>query len=195
MNEQYLWDKTGSDTDIEDLENVLALYRYQETAAPIFVQDPVKERRPAFAWLFTLKLAFGALAIALFSLTIWLVGSKSKTANKEVAVATPAVSPTSDQKSATAVIPSDSPILPAAPQPNPAIVRTADRSNMKPKKTFVAIKQKVQKREPIKLSNEERYAYNQLLLALSITGSKLRIVQDTINNNEDPGTAGKPNLK
>ena len=34
MNEEYLWDKTGEDAEIQQLENALAAFRYQETAPP-----------------------------------------------------------------------------------------------------------------------------------------------------------------
>ena len=34
MKEDYLWDKTGSDPEIEKLENALKAFRYQETAPP-----------------------------------------------------------------------------------------------------------------------------------------------------------------
>ena len=34
MNEDYLWDKTGEDPEIEKLENALQVFRYKETAPP-----------------------------------------------------------------------------------------------------------------------------------------------------------------
>ncbi|MGI9036703.1 MAG: hypothetical protein ACR2GD_11780, partial [Pyrinomonadaceae bacterium] len=38
----------------------------------------------------------------------------------------------------------------------------------------------------VKLTGEEKYAYNQLMLALSITSAKLKIVKDKIDNSETP---------
>jgi hypothetical protein len=35
------------------------------------------------------------------------------------------------------------------------------------------------------LTRDERYAYDRLMLALSITGSKLKVVQDTIDRKGD----------
>ncbi len=34
MNEDYLWDKIGSDAEVEKLEDALQSLRYRETAAP-----------------------------------------------------------------------------------------------------------------------------------------------------------------
>ena len=47
--------------------------------------------------------------------------------------------------------------------------------------------------EPVRLTNEEKYAYNQLLLALSITSSKLKLVQETIDRMEDRKEISKEN--
>ena len=40
------------------------------------------------------------------------------------------------------------------------------------------------KKSSDKLTKEETYAYNQLMLALSITGSKLKLVKDKIDRTE-----------
>ena len=34
MNEEYLWNKTGSDAEIEGLENALKAFSYKQTAPP-----------------------------------------------------------------------------------------------------------------------------------------------------------------
>ena len=48
------------------------------------------------------------------------------------------------------------------------------------------------KNRAVTLTSEEKYAYGQLMLALAITSSKLRIVQDTITRIEDgKNTAGR----
>lgn len=55
------------------------------------------------------------------------------------------------------------------------------------KKVKNAVRAKYRIREPKydTLTSEERFAYDQLKLALSITGSKLKVVSDTINRAED----------
>ena len=65
----------------------------------------------------------------------------------------------------------------------------------KPQKALVAVKRMVDKNEPVKLTNEEKFAYNQLMLALSITGSKLKLVQDTIDRIENTSTSDRQNFK
>jgi hypothetical protein len=45
----------------------------------------------------------------------------------------------------------------------------------------------------VALTDEERYAYNRLMLALSITGSKLKLVRDTIDQIETGKSANAPN--
>jgi hypothetical protein len=57
------------------------------------------------------------------------------------------------------------------------ITRTTAAINRRPKTKDTA--------PPAELTAEEQFAYRQLMLALSITGSKLKIVQDTIDGTED----------
>jgi hypothetical protein len=45
----------------------------------------------------------------------------------------------------------------------------------------------------VALTQEERYAYHQLMLALSISSSKLKVVQDAINGVESNETSTKQN--
>ncbi len=37
MKEDYLWDKTGENHEIERLENALKMFRYKETAPPSLI--------------------------------------------------------------------------------------------------------------------------------------------------------------
>jgi len=43
----------------------------------------------------------------------------------------------------------------------------------------------VTKKPAVKLTKEEKYAYDQLMLALSITSSKLRLVSDKVSGGEE----------
>src|SRR4030095_8580034 len=49
--------------------------------------------------------------------------------------------------------------------------------------------------EKAKLTKEEKYAYNRLMFALSIAGSKLRVVRDTIDRKADAGPQSIRNEK
>jgi hypothetical protein len=46
-------------------------------------------------------------------------------------------------------------------------------------------KQKFEKDQIVKLTAEEKAAYDKLMLALSITGSKLKIVKDKVQNSDE----------
>src|SRR4028118_2259390 len=67
MNENYLWDKTGADAEIEDLENALQAFRYQETAAPrlpvkvVPVRNIEHRRRVQFAFAVAACLIFAVV--------------------------------------------------------------------------------------------------------------------------------------
>lgn len=196
MKEDYLWDKSGSDAEIEGLENVLAVFRYQETSAPQVASVALVETKPFWAWAFSLRLAFGSLAAAAILVSIWFVMS-----NRRPAVAT--VSDAEKQISFPAVRQPDT----TASTQNIEVIKTSDtpKTNVKlghtrqfrpkPQKALVAVKRMVDKNEPVKLTNEEKFAYNQLMLALSITGSKLKLVQDTIDRIENTSTSDRQNFK
>ena len=51
------------------------------------------------------------------------------------------------------------------------------------------------KPEKAKFTKEEKYAYDRLMLALSIAGSKLKVVQDTIDRNGDAAPRSVRNEK
>lgn len=189
MREDYLWDKTGGDPEIERLEGLLAPFRYQETEVPAFsVADAVTIVEKAPRWRFRFAFAFAACAAVSISFGVWF-----QIANRTV---------DSDGDS-TAMAPSlitskslddSSPDRAAVPQPNlteSAIqIQTQDRissrrivkSDRRRKSTDG---QYANQKHRVVLTTEEKYAYGQLMLALSITSSKLRLVRDTINQTED----------
>ena len=62
MKEDYLWDKTGSDAEIENLENVLKAFRQTDDAPPeipakIFTPDEIFRRDEKDAKLFPSRLS------------------------------------------------------------------------------------------------------------------------------------------
>jgi hypothetical protein len=58
---------------------------------------------------------------------------------------------------------------------NPAVVRPTEKKD----KNIVA------KKSDVQLTKEEQYAYDQLMLALSITSSKLKLVKDKVEGFEE----------
>lgn len=189
MENDYLWDKTGEDKEIERLEGALKQFRYQPTAPPVL---PVKilqtEEKPRFSF-FNLRFAvasFASLAILLVGLGIWSQFSNDKI--EDVAdLSKPIVAPIE--------IPTE-PIVEPKIRPTQRIVRVAETKPIQPKS--VAIPQpikivfrqtksapKVKPNKAVLLTPEEKYAYDQLMLALSITGKQLKEVKDKANSVED----------
>ena len=187
MKEDYLWDKTGSDAEIENLENALAAFRYKETAAPRLparILPFKKEKKRRF-----LPFAIAACAaLAAISSGVWLQISNDKT---------PADSAGIIAQREDVVIPNDS----LAQMPDYPTVSKVETPKQFPKQKIFKIKKvipaiarqnttipnnsKPAKPETIRLTKEEKYAYNQLMLALSITGSKLKMVKDKVEGSEE----------
>lgn len=172
MKDEYLWQKTGEDPEIERLEKALAVFRYRDASPP--ATTPVTAVGTA-RWL-SLGLAFASLALVSILAAAWLMMSRDQDV---VFVTAP------DTQTTSSPVVSEPPELPTT---EPPTRRHSGPDRISP--TIASInrrpKTKVQKPRPgvAVLTAEERYAYRQLMLALSITGSKLKIVQDTIDGTE-----------
>lgn len=194
MNENYLWDKSGADPEIEDLENALAVFRYKETAAPalpakIMAFEPKKPRK-------TFRFAFAAAACAAFAMIafgIWTLIDKTEVKNNLAESVAPKIEKQSGE------IPISKPDNSnAKPFENPpqiarqqiAAKRRIVSANYRPKQT-TAQNVKAAKQTEVKLTDEEQYAYNRLMLALSITSSKLKEVKNKVEGNEENKTVLK----
>jgi hypothetical protein len=192
MTEDYLWDKTGEDAEIQGLENALKAFRFQEDAPPEIPQKVFTAEKRTPRRFFQFGFAFAAFAAAVVVLSVvWFQVSGSKIQVGETIAET--VPPNSDARMV------DEQIINAPAVPPPAVVKTAGNAPpvrgrvIKVRRKSVpiisankAILRETKTKEPAEtLTAEERYAFNQLMLALSITGSQLRIVQDKINGIED----------
>ena len=199
MKEDYLWDKTGEDEGIAQLENALAAFRYQETAPPELPQKVFTlEKSPRKSFFRFVFPAFAAFASVLVILSVaWFQLSSDKTPLVEIVGKTDVVNRAQKTAGDSFIAPRE-PVAPVAPVI--AINPPEDRKSFTVPKIFkarqlnapaarrrenVAARSKkfVEPEEP--LTKEEQYAYDQLMLALTITGSKLKIVQDTINGIEE----------
>lgn len=174
MNEEYLWSKKGGDTEIEKLEDLLSEFRYVPDRAAVsnVVESPSKRK---FAWIFAFATpAFGAVLLAAWFLV----------PNSEVTIQTRSESPTvqnfaasSDQPSTAVAINKPLAKSPATivPIASDTIVKTVYRPRRMKKSEVRTLTAST------KLTTEEKYAYDRLMLALSIAGTKLKVVQDTID--------------
>ncbi|MFZ1699456.1 MAG: hypothetical protein WBO10_08900 [Pyrinomonadaceae bacterium] len=182
MNSDYLIDKTGSDAEIEGLERLLSEFRYVKTAAPELPATNIIEfaktpRRRRFGLIFA---ASASLAFVLLA-GVWLRSGGTRINNEIAANAgepgveieipnTPATEPGPLIQSE---IPAIKPETTAAPQ---------QKRQIRPRRSIYRAKKRPADKE--KFTAEEKYAYNQLMLALSITSSKLKMVRDKVDGTE-----------
>ncbi len=187
MNEEYLWDKTGGDAEIEDLEDALKAFSYKQSAPPQLPGENLALVEKPWRSYFRLgfALAFASAVVVIVSLGWFLVPNRNVVIGSDsvnVIEPQPVVLPPADVQLAPRVeLPTrnDTPVILKARH----IVRpTAKRINT------IAVK-KENKAPRVNLTEEEKYAYGQLMLALSITESKLKIVRDTIAGNEEMKTS------
>jgi hypothetical protein len=176
MNEDYLWSKKGRDPEIQGLENLLSEYRFAAGTPPelpatnVIQLAEVRKRR--FAWSF----AFAA-SVAVAMVVAWFVrpepaltsDRKTRQESPEITFVQPAVEPATTIKFPD----SEKQAVPDVHRPSPIQPKAKPILRREPKATLTASAQK--------LTREEKYAYDRLMLALSIAGSKLKIVQDTID--------------
>lgn len=197
MKEDYLWDKTGNDAEIEQLENALQSFRYQESEPPILpIKNKVAEVKPVrqkFSFSFAFSFAACVLLI-LILVGIWLkfsnnkpVENLAKTAStpdivtvpfKEIK-AEPPISPKSKDET-------DKPVTKIRfVKKEKAILRKLRQSRKITPKNKTAD-------EEIIVTPEEKEAFDQLMLALSITSEKLKLVRDKVNGAEYQTAVNKP---
>ena len=190
MKEDYLWDKTGSDPEIERLENALAMFRYQAIDAPELPAKIVPFERKTPRSFLRLIFAFAAsAAVVAICFGVWLQTSGNKI---EVAKDLPqAIAPQINEKAANtiAIKSPDHSIVKTVESSKPAIERKVIKvrsinSPVAPQNKTIA-KNVETKKPAVKLTKDEKYAYNQLMLALSITSSKFKLVKDKVDGTEE----------
>ena len=189
MKEDYLWNKMGEDPEIERLENALAVFRYQETAPPALPAKIIPFERNTPRGFFRLAFAFAVcVAVAIISLGVWLQISSDKI--EVVKDSTKTIAPLIAKKLVDET---------SVKKPNDSIVekvkiqkQTAERKIIKVRKVIQPIVRQnkliarnVEVKKPtVRLTKEEKFAYDQLMLALSITSSKFKLVRDKVEGVE-----------
>lgn len=191
MKEDYLWDKTGAvDPEIERLENALAVFRYQETEPPALPAKIIPFERKAPRNFFRLVFAFAAgAAVVAVCFGVWLQISNNKIEVAKDSIET--IAQPVEEKAVNEIrteTPDNSIVekieLTKSPgEPKIVKARNIARPTARQNKT---IAQKVESKKPeIKLTKEEKYAYDQLMLALSITSSQFKLVKDKVDGIEE----------
>jgi hypothetical protein len=196
MEKDYLWDKTGSDPEIEKLENALRAFRYRETATPAlpgkvlqFRKEPVREIFP-----FAKFAAAACIAFIVITLGIWqeissnkIEGEKdlAKTVEPQIDAAVPNV--INVGKSDNSLIKDDLIVKKLGNSKQlsePKISRIHKAVPVNVRQSQTKIENFKHPKPNVALTKEEHYAYNQLMLALSITSSKLKLVKDKVEGIE-----------
>jgi hypothetical protein len=178
MKEDYLWDRTGSDTEIERLESLMSGLAFRpaeppELPAREFVLEPARR-----GWLFRLGPGFGTAAAACLLLIAVIAlqqnGLPVATVNENVPV-----------------VPMVTATAPIVETPDLSYQKiSAPQRRSKPKKRTrreakIAPAPQPRPLPVLTLTAEEADAYRQLMTALNITGTNLNIVRDKINGSED----------
>ena len=71
MQDDYLFDRTGSDAELERLEDLLAVYRYTEDGPPKL--PATREAGKSSRWKFSFSFAFAGACTAVVVVTLWIV--------------------------------------------------------------------------------------------------------------------------
>lgn len=184
MKDNYLTDKTGRDADIERLETLLSEFRYVETEAPALPATNVIEfaktpRRRRFGLIFATSVSLSLVLLVGF----WL-GSGETGVTREVASN---VEPINTETKPEAAQPKVEPVaieIPMAVTESKPIAIKAKEQKQTSRPSYAVYRSSKKPAERIVLTEEEKYAYNQLMLALSITSSKLRMVREKVDGTE-----------
>ena len=187
MKEDYLWDKTGENPEIEKLENALKAFRHQENVPPRIPAKVIPFETKSPRKFFRFAFAFAAcVAFVVVTLGIWfqISNKQSQPTNEFANKQTP-------PEEKVIEIPNNSPIEKVNDLPIEKVktYQQAHKPTVIKARQIVHLKTSAQSFKPksttIKLTKEEKYAYDQLMLALSITSSKLRLVKDKVDGIEE----------
>jgi hypothetical protein len=199
INKNYLWDKTESDAEIENLENLLQGFRLQESEAPSLPQKIVNIQPQIRRKSFYKQFALAASLIFAVLLGIWFLYPNKNNVSNEIVKQ-------NDVPKSLQSVPKEEIAVPEQINDVPEIVLSGKKPlnavpkqlNATPKRVLADkkplnyIAEQKKPREKVKkdkaeivLTKEEVEAYEKLKLALSITGEKLRIVKDKIDNTEE----------
>ena len=172
--DEYLWNKTGSDPEIERIEAALKSFAYRPAGPPVLHAKQMMLNPPRRS-LFRLSFSFavGLLALAALGLA-WLLLRNERPAVQQAAVQTRLETPVTTVR--TEVV---APVVAESPKVSPP--------NFQRKRTLRQ-RQRVSdaiRPQTLVLTSEEADAYRQLMTALSITSTNLKIVKDKMDGTEE----------
>lgn len=184
MNEDYLWNKTGDDAETKRLEEVLTVFRYQESEAPALPVAKAANSKSS-VWKLSFAFSFATCVAAVILLNVWFQNSNGDLASLENSPAVPAEAGIQPQTESG----EDRTNVSSFDKDENAHRTTGRNARVRRSVSLIPRKRTVENSaDPLnaaKLTKEEKYAYDQLMLALSITTEKLKIVQDKIHGVEN----------
>ena len=171
--DDYLWNKTGSDPEIERIEAALKSLAYRPTVPPELPAKQLVFDAPRRSF-FRLRVSFATAFLAFVVIgSAWFLLRSAQPATQQAAVKTvpPAhVAAIRTEAAAPAVAVSPKVLAPSIPQRRAAASRLAPSKAIRP--------------QTLVLTREEADAYRQLMTALSITSTNLKIVKDKLDGTE-----------
>ena len=186
MSDQYLFEKQGSDAEIERLESLLAAYRIEPIAPQLNEPERSVSKPGIFAWFrMGYAVAFAAVVVVLGTAVVTV--RYFDRAEREVVAISPAEPPEADRSFVAPSVIDRAAVDDKIPNnERPTTVKKAKQIlPAAARRERGVIGSNTVARETPRLTKEEKYAYDQLMVALWITGSKLKVVQDTINRVDD----------
>jgi hypothetical protein len=185
MSDTYLFEKEGRDPDIERLEGLLSVYRIEPLPPSLNrAKREVVKKGSLFRLRFSYALITAALAVVVvsFAILIGFLNQKGRDVGTLRSFEEMPFKPDQNISAASIADVNELPEPPAEKQRS-----AAERQPILTKVRSVKFRKQTAKGQfaKVKLTPEEKYAYQQVLVALWITGSKLKVVQDTINGVND----------
>lgn len=184
MNKEYLFEKTGGDAEIERLESVLSAYRFEAARPPVLPEARQAGRAWSFGWL-RVSFAAGAVAVAVVAGLLAFGRIEKLLVHADRPEISDNVRPSLSEPPSEVVTPT------SATGNQISIGDSRTFRKVQPAPQHVAFSQRrtpvrlpARSKPHVELTRQEKYAYDQLMVALYITGTKLKVVQDTINWNE-----------
>ncbi len=184
----YLWDKQGSDSEIEALENQLSQFRMHHD--PQAVTNPSEDLVDIPFWkrpfLFFAVPSFATLLVGLYVFGSLLSNSAPDTENVLVRNHPPAKAERGSPVLVDEVVPEETDAKPAPTQIENRIAAKPEPVNLYLKKPRARLAKKTRvlskaSQNEQKITPEEQHAYDELIRALTITSSKLMLVKDKVD--------------
>ena len=171
--DEYLWDKTGSEPEIERIEAALKSLAYRPTVPPELPAKQFVFTAPRRSF-FRFGISFATACLALVAIgSAWFLLRNQRPITQQVAVRT-------DRSVPVTAIRTEAAKPPIAASPKIAAPRVPMRRVTAPR----SVPSKAIRPQTLVLTKEEADAYRQLMTALNITSTNLKIVKDKLDGTE-----------